>query len=133
MAALIYSGQALTDLDRLSDFLLEADPASAQETAGLIIEAVEVLTNHPLIGRTVEEGLRGLIISRGQSGYVALYSYEEAEDAVLILAVRHQREAGYPADVPAAVGAKLSAALSILAALVAQITSSLGGSAALIS
>lgn len=98
MAELIYSGQALTDLDRLMDFLLEADPASAIETAALIIEAVEVLENHPLIGRPVEEGLRELLISRGQSGYVALYSYEEAEDTVLLLAIRHQREAGYPIE-----------------------------------
>lgn len=95
MAELIYSGRALTDLGRLTDFLLDVDPASAHETAGLIIEAVEVLTNHPLIGRPVEEGLRELLISRGQSGYVALYSYEEAEDVVLVLAICHQREAGY--------------------------------------
>ena len=98
MAELIYSGQALTDLDRLTDFLLEADPASALETTALIMEAVEVLANHPLIGRPVEEGLRELLISRGQSGYIALYSYEEAEDTVLVLAIRHQREAGYPIE-----------------------------------
>jgi addiction module RelE/StbE family toxin len=95
LAELIYSGQALSDLDRLTDFLLEADPASAPDTAALIIEAVEVLANHPLIGRPVEDGLRELIISHGRSGYVALYSYEEAEDTVLLLAIRHQREAGY--------------------------------------
>jgi len=96
LAELIYSGQALTDLDRLTDFLLEADPASAPETTSLILEAVEVLANHPLIGRPAEEGLRELLISRGKSGYVALYSYEEAEDVVLILTIRHQREVGYP-------------------------------------
>lgn len=96
MAKLIYSSQALADLDRLTDFLLEADPTSAPETTDLILEAVEVLANHPLIGRPVEEELRELIISRGKSGYVALYSYEEAEDAVLILTIRHQREVGYP-------------------------------------
>jgi plasmid stabilization system protein ParE len=96
LAELIYSSQALTDLDRLTDFLLDADPASAPGTTDLILEAVELLANHPLIGRPVEEGLRELIISRGKSGYTALYSYEEAEDAVLVLAIRHQREVGYP-------------------------------------
>lgn len=96
MAELIYSGQALADLDRLTDFLLETDPASAPETTDLILEAVDVLANHPLIGRPAEEGLRELLISRGKSGYVALYSYEEAEDVVLILTIRHQREVGYP-------------------------------------
>jgi len=47
-----------------------------------------------LIGRPVEYGLREFVISRGKSGYVALYDFREREDAVLILAIRHQRELG---------------------------------------
>ena len=92
---LIYSEQAVADLVRLTDFLAETDPSAAAETVGLIEEAVEVLKRHPLIGRPVELGLRELIISRGRTGYVALYSFEADRDAVLILALRHQREAGY--------------------------------------
>lgn len=95
MAEIAYSTRAFQDLERLVDFLLEADPVSAPLTAALIIEAIEVLANHPLIGRLVEEGLRELLISRGRSGYVALYGYDEAEDAVLVFSIRHQREAGY--------------------------------------
>ncbi len=97
MARLIYSSQALRDLERLSDFLLDSDPRAAGATLDLIEEAVLVLGRHPLIGRPVESGLHELVISRGRSGYVALYSFEQAHDAVLILAIRHQREAGYPA------------------------------------
>ena len=95
MARLIYTEQALTDLERLTDFLLKSDPAAALETVGLIEEAVLVLRRHPLIGRSVEAGFRELVISRGRSGYVALYSYEEVEECVLVLAIRHQRESGY--------------------------------------
>ncbi|MDO8789846.1 MAG: type II toxin-antitoxin system RelE/ParE family toxin [Sulfuritalea sp.] len=95
MAKLIYSGRALADLERLTDFLIGIDPAVAVETMGLIEEAVELLIRHPLIGRPVEHPLRELVISRGRTGYVALYSVEENQDAVLILAIRHQREAGY--------------------------------------
>ena len=95
MAKLIYSGRAFADLERLTDFLIEADPSAAAETVGLIEEAVELLRRHPLIGRPVEYGLRELIISRGRTGYVALYAFEEDRDAVLVLAIRHQREAGY--------------------------------------
>ncbi|HSW13570.1 MAG TPA: type II toxin-antitoxin system RelE/ParE family toxin [Solimonas sp.] len=95
MAELIYSGRALADLERLTDFLVESDPAAALTTVDLIAEAIQILANHPLIGRLVEDPIRELVISRGHSGYVALYSYEEASDVVLILAVRHQREAGY--------------------------------------
>ena len=95
MARLIYSARALDDLERVTDFLVDTDPAAAAVTADLIAEAVAILAHHPLIGRPAEHGLRELVISRGRTGYIALYSFETAQDCVLILAVRHQREAGY--------------------------------------
>ena len=95
MARLIYSARALDDLERVTDFLVDTDPAAAAVTADLIAEAVTILAHHPLIGRPAEHGLRELVISRGRTGYIALYSFETAQDCVLILAVRHQREAGY--------------------------------------
>lgn len=95
MARLIYSARALDELERVTDFLVDTDPAAAAVTVDLIAEAVAILAHHPLIGRPAEHGLRELVISRGRTGYVALYSFETAQDCVLILAVRHQREAGY--------------------------------------
>jgi plasmid stabilization system protein ParE len=95
LARLSYSGRALADLERLTDFLIEIDPSAAAETVELIAEAIELLSRHPLIGRPVEYELRELVISRGRTGYVALYSFEENQNAVLVLAIRHQREAGY--------------------------------------
>lgn len=95
MATLSYSGQALTDITTLTDFLAETDPLAASMTFDLINEAIGLLCRHPLIGRPVEHGLRELVVSRGKTGYVALYSFEEAQDAILILTIRHQREAGY--------------------------------------
>lgn len=95
MAKLSYSERALADLVGLTDFLTESDPSAAAETLELIGEAVELLSRHPLIGRPVEHGLRELVISRGRTGYLALYSFEEDKQAVLILAIRHQGEAGY--------------------------------------
>lgn len=97
MAQLIYARQAFADLDRLVDFLIDSDPGAAAETVDLIIEAVNVLQRHPSIGRPVEHGLRELVISRGKTGYVAMYSFEAVHDTVLILAIRHQREAGVEA------------------------------------
>ena len=95
MARLIYSARALDDLERVTDFLVDTDPAAAAVTVDLIAEAVAILAHHPLIGRPAEHGLRELVISRGRTGYVARYSFETAQDCILILAVRHQREAGY--------------------------------------
>lgn len=95
MARLIYSDQALADLERLVDFLAEQDPAAALLTIDLIEEALAILRRHPHVGREVDVDLRELVISRGKTGYVALYSFEEVHDAILVLAIRHQREAGY--------------------------------------
>jgi len=95
MARLSYSERAFADLERLTDFLMGTDPAAAEKTVALIAEAVAILERHPLIGRPIGDGLRELVVSRGRTGYVALYSHEPAHDAVLILAIRHQREAGY--------------------------------------
>lgn len=95
MARLIYSRRSLADLERLIDFLLDTEPVAAIATADLIAGAVQILENHPLIGRLAEHGMRELVISRGKTGYLALYSFMEEQDTVLVLAIRHQREAGY--------------------------------------
>lgn len=95
MARLIYSSRSFNDLDRLTDFLLGTDPVAAGETVDLITEAITILKQHPLIGRPVEDPIRELVISRGKTGYIALYSYEAQHDTVLILAIRHQRESGF--------------------------------------
>jgi hypothetical protein len=39
--------------------------------------------------------LRELVIAFGNSGYVTLYRHEPADDAVYVLAFRHQKEAGF--------------------------------------
>jgi plasmid stabilization system protein ParE len=95
VAAIGYAPRTLSELQRLVDFLLESDPPAAAETAELILSAVEVLQNHPLVGRPLESDFRELVTSRGRSGYLALYRYDEARNRALILTIRHQREAGY--------------------------------------
>ena len=95
MAQLIYSRRSLADLERHTEFLLEAERSAALETTELILEAVDILGNHPLVGCPAEYDMRELVISRGRTGNVALYSYEEVHDTVLVLTIRHQREAGY--------------------------------------
>jgi plasmid stabilization system protein ParE len=95
MTELVYAAQALLDLERLGDFLLETDPLAAQDTAALIFEALEILAQHPEIGRKVHFGQRELVISRGRTGYLALYRFLPHIDRILVLALRHQRESGY--------------------------------------
>lgn len=100
MARIIYAARALADLERVTEFLLETEPVAASETAGLITSAIETLANHPLIGRAYSTDIRELVISRGRTGYVALYRFMPAHDLVAILSIRHQRESGYSIDEP---------------------------------
>lgn len=95
MAKVIYSAAALEDLERLTEFLLDEFPGRAFETIGLITGAVTMLEFHPFIGHPLRDGLRELVISRGRSGYLAMYSLEDNGEVVLILRIRHQRESGY--------------------------------------
>lgn len=97
MTALRYARRALDDLERLVDFLIDDSPADASATYELIESALVSLECHPLIGRPAEAGLRELVISRGRTGYLALYRYDEVRDEALVLAIRHQREAGFQA------------------------------------
>jgi plasmid stabilization system protein ParE len=86
---------ALRDIERLADFLIKQDARAAATTVRILTEGLGILKQHPLIGREAEAGLRELVISRGRSGYVALYRFDVAADTALVLAIRHQREGGY--------------------------------------
>lgn len=98
MATVEITQRALADLERLFDFIAAEDPQRAREQVLSVRKALEVLADHPLLGRTAEEGRRELILSRGRYGYIAKYRWLPAEDTVLILAVRHQLEAGYAGE-----------------------------------
>ena len=95
MARITYAPGAVLDLERLRDFIAEHDPEASLAAAEAIVEAVSVLERHPLIGRPAEAGMRELVISHGRTGYIALYDWLETIDTVVILGLRHQRQAGY--------------------------------------
>ena len=91
-----FSPTALNDLERLREFLRSRNPAAAKRAAVAITQAIQLLEQHPQIGRPAEEmdiEYRELPIDFGDSGYVALYRYED--DLVIVLSLRHQKEVGY--------------------------------------
>ncbi len=96
MARVVYSRNALANLERAFDFLAEHDPDAAVAAASAIQSAVDALAPHPLIGRRLRGEIRELVISFGRTGYVALYRFVPARDEVRVLAIRHQRELDYP-------------------------------------
>lgn len=98
MATVEITQRALADLEQLFDFIAAEDPRRAREQVLSVRKALEVLADHPLLGRAAEKGRRELVLSRGRYGYIAKYRWLPAEDIVLILAVRHQLEAGYAGE-----------------------------------
>lgn len=91
-----FAPAALQDLNRLREFLRPKSLSAAQRAAATIIKTIQLLDQHPQIGRLVEDmapEFRELVIDFGDSGYVALYRI--SVDGVTVLAVRHQREVGY--------------------------------------
>ena len=87
--------EVLDDFDRFFDHIAQHEPGSAPERIGAILEALQILTHSPQIGRPVRGGKRELVIGQSSRGYVALYHYVAAIDTVFVLAVRSQREAGF--------------------------------------
>ena len=90
-----FTEQALSDLERIFQFLKHEAPRFAKMTGKEIADATSVLQRHPLIGRPAPHHLRELVISKGRSGYVALYRFLPSRDRIEILAIRHQRECGF--------------------------------------
>jgi plasmid stabilization system protein ParE len=91
-----WSEAALRDMVRLHRFLSAKSSAAASRAVATVREGVRMLAMHPEIGRPVEEmapEFREWVIEFGQGAYVALYHYDGRE--VVIVAVRHGREAGY--------------------------------------
>jgi plasmid stabilization system protein ParE len=95
VAQVVYSARALEHIERAFQFLRDKNPGAALHAVAAIQSAVDTLAAHPLIGRRLEGELRELVISYGQTGYLALYRHVIARDEVRILAIRHQRELGF--------------------------------------
>ena len=96
MSQVKLSPRAQSDIKRLYDFLAEKDTGVASRAVDAIVSSFTPLTRLPKIGRKKDgTDLRELIIDFGNSGYVALYDFDEDVDEVIITALRHQKETDY--------------------------------------
>jgi plasmid stabilization system protein ParE len=93
----VVTARAAAGLEKCRRFLASRSPEAARRAAEAIRKSIGALRHYPEIGRPIDEesALRELIIGFGASGYVALYTFDRDSDEVLILAFRHQKEAGY--------------------------------------
>lgn len=96
MPRLIWSPAALRDVQRLYRFLAEKNADAAKRAVKTIRDGMKIIALQPGIGRPAEEldaEYREWPIDFGDSGYVVLYRYNK--QTAVVLAVRHQREAGH--------------------------------------
>lgn len=96
MPHLIIAPRARADLRRMSEFLRDKNPRAAERATQAIRREVGLLATAPALGRPVDDSnLRELVVPFSDGGYVVLYRYDPDVDAVVITAIRHQKEAGY--------------------------------------
>jgi len=96
MPRLKWSQPALLDVARLHHFLAPKSRDAAKRAVKAIRRGAKALGKHPEMGRPVEEmppEFREWVIEFGSGAYITLYHYDGK--GVVILAVRHGREAGY--------------------------------------
>lgn len=97
MPRIVTTRGAVAGLQRCRGFLDDKAPEAAYRAAQVIADRFQALQVNPDVGRPLPDRpeLRELVIPFGDSGYVALYRHEPADEVVYILAFRHQKEAGY--------------------------------------
>lgn len=96
MSRLIWSPAALLDVQRLYRFLAPKNIDAAKRAVKAMRQGVKLLSQQPRMGRPIDDmphEFREWIIDFGDSGYIVRYRLDA--DDVTILALRHQKEAGY--------------------------------------
>ena len=105
-SSLIWTPQALQDIQRLYQFLATRNRDAAKRAVSVIRDSVNILAKQPEVGRPVPEmalEFREWPINFGDSGYVVLYHFvnnstskdSNNEPQAIILSVKHQKEIAY--------------------------------------
>jgi plasmid stabilization system protein ParE len=90
--------EVLQDFDRILEHLKQHQVADMSERIDGIVEALQILSHSPLIGRPDSRGQRELLIGQGSRACVARYQYLPDLATAFVLAIRSQRESGFKRD-----------------------------------
>jgi plasmid stabilization system protein ParE len=87
-----WSDEALADLDRFVEFLNRERPSLASVVAGEIVSKVQVLMDHPRLGRPIagREEYRQIVLQVLGAAYVFQYRFDGQR--LVMLRVFHARE-----------------------------------------
>lgn len=91
---LVFLPEAVDDIDRLYDFLIAANPISAQKAMLAIDEGIALLLESPRLGVRMEDrpDYHQLYVPFGKSSYVLRYRIHTEQDTLVVVRVWHGRE-----------------------------------------
>lgn len=92
MPQIIISAKAARDLQKIRTYLLQFNAEAAQKAAATIIEATNLILNHQLIGKPLEDipEYRELIRPFGSGAYIIRYRVDF--DKIIIAGIKHSKE-----------------------------------------
>jgi toxin ParE1/3/4 len=87
------SPEAMADLERLREFLVEKDPRAAARASETLVEAIDSLMQFPERGRVSPlPNHREMVVTFGKSAYVVRYMVRAESQTVSIVRIWHGRE-----------------------------------------
>jgi toxin ParE1/3/4 len=90
---IIFSPDAVEDIERLRLFLEQTSPTAAQRAMAQILVAIERLKEFPDLGMSTKDAdIRQIVIRFGSSGYVIRYAVSADNSDILITRIWHGRE-----------------------------------------
>ncbi len=91
---ILFTSDALSDVERVRDFLDARHPAAVERALAAIWEALERLEEYPNLGRmTVDAEVRQITVAFGASGYIVRYCHLPEDGSLLVLRIWHGKEA----------------------------------------
>jgi plasmid stabilization system protein ParE len=94
MPRIIYSQNFINDFEGLHDFLNQKNPLAAQRFSRTLEEKLDVLASIPE-AFTFLGPFRLYFLAFATSGYAILYEYNQTSDTLVLLRIKHQKEAGF--------------------------------------
>jgi plasmid stabilization system protein ParE len=90
---ILLSAEAVSDIQRVRDFLQESNPEAAQRAMATIWAALHRVEHFPYLGRpTTSPEIRQIVVPFGRRGYIIRYRILPEEGAILVTRIWHARE-----------------------------------------
>ncbi len=89
---ILLSSEAISDVERVREFLYSKNPDAAVRAVGAIWAALERVEHFPKIGKPIEDGrIRQIVVRFGRRGYIVRYRIQ-SNDAIFVTRIWHGLE-----------------------------------------